>query len=116
MKLKFPDLFRRLTYEEAMNRYGTDRPDLRFGLEITDLTPLVRESEVKVFAEVAQKGGCIKAICVPGGASFSRKELDDLTALAQSWGAKGLAWAKINPEGWQSPLAKFFKEEERSSH
>jgi aspartyl-tRNA synthetase len=104
---------RRLTYEEAMNRYGTDRPDLRFGLEITDLTELVKQSEVKVFAEVAQKGGCIKAICVPGGAAFSRKELDDLTALAQGWGAKGLAWAKINPEGWQSPLAKFFKEEER---
>ncbi len=106
---------RRLTYEEALSRYGTDRPDLRFGLEITDLTPLVKDSEVKVFVEIAQKGGCIKAICVPGGASFSRKELDDLTALAQSWGAKGLAWAKINPEGWQSPLAKFFKEEERST-
>jgi aspartyl-tRNA synthetase len=105
--------FRRLTYEEAMNRYGTDRPDLRFGLEIRDLTDLVRSSEVRVFAEAAQKGGCIKGLRVPEGASFSRKELDDLTGLATGWGAKGLAWAKILPQGWQSPLAKFFKEEER---
>lgn len=115
LEIEIPRPIRRLTYEEALNRFGTDRPDLRFGLEIKDITPLVKESEVKVFVEVAQKGGCIKAICVPGGSSFSRKELDDLTALAQSWGAKGLAWAKINPEGWQSPLAKFFKEEERST-
>jgi aspartyl-tRNA synthetase len=110
-----PRPFRRITYEEAMNRYGTDRPDLRFGLEIQDLTELVRESGVKVFAEAAQKGGCVKGIRVPGGAAFSRKELDDLVALAQSWGAKGLAWAKLLPEGWQSPLAKFFKGEEREA-
>ena len=112
---EIPRPFRRLTYEEAMNGYGTDRPDLRFGLEIKDLTGIVGQSEVKVFAEAAQKGGCIKAIRVPGGAAFSRKELDDLTGLSQDWGAKGLAWAKINPEGWQSPLAKFFKEEERKN-
>jgi aspartyl-tRNA synthetase len=110
-----PRPFRRITYEEAMNRYGTDRPDLRFGLEIQDLTALVRSSEVRVFAEAALKGGCVKAIRVPGGAAFSRKELDDLTALAVEWGAKGLAWAKLLPEGWQSPLAKFFKEEERKT-
>lgn len=107
--------FRRLSYEEAMNRFGTDRPDLRFGMEIKDLTEAAGQSEVKVFAEAAQKGGCIKGLCIPGGAAFSRKELDDLTGLAQSWGAKGMAWAKIQPEGWQSPLAKFFKEEERKT-
>ena len=105
--------FRRLSYQEAMNQYGTDRPDLRFGLPLKDLTPLVQGSGAKVFAEAAQKGGCVKAIRVPGGGSFSRKELDDLVALAMGWGAKGLAWAKINPEGWQSPLAKFLTEEER---
>ena len=105
--------FRRLSYQQAMNRYGTDRPDLRFGLPLKDLTPLVKDSGAKVFAEAAQKGGCVKAIRVPGGGSFSRKELDDLVAQAQGWGAKGLAWAKINPEGWQSPLAKFLTEEER---
>jgi aspartyl-tRNA synthetase len=110
-----PRPFRRITYEESMNRYGTDRPDLRFGLEIQDLTSLVSTSEVRVFAEAALKGGCVKAIRVPGGAAFSRKELDDLTALAVDWGAKGLAWAKLLPEGWQSPLAKFFKEEERKT-
>jgi aspartyl-tRNA synthetase len=108
-----PRPFPRLTYDQAMNRYGTDRPDLRFNLEMTDLTSLVRHSAVKVFSETAEKGGCIKAIGVPGGAGFSRKELDDLVALAQDWGARGLAWAKINPEGWQSPLAKFLTEDER---
>ncbi|MBA4394634.1 MAG: aspartate--tRNA ligase [Desulfobacca sp.] len=111
--LEIPRPFGRLTYEEAMNRFGTDRPDIRFGLEIVDLTALAGQSGVKVFAEAAQKGGCIKAIRVPGGAAYSRKELDDLTGLAISWGAKGMAWAKLLPEGWQSPLAKFFKEEER---
>jgi aspartyl-tRNA synthetase len=108
-----PRPFRRLSYHEAMNRYGTDRPDLRFGLDIVDLSALVSHSGVKVFADAVQKGGCVKVIRVPGGGSFSRKELDDLVALAQSWGAKGLAWAKINPEGWQSPLAKFLTAEER---
>jgi aspartyl-tRNA synthetase len=111
--LEIPTPFPHLTYEEAMNRYGTDRPDLRFGLEIRDLTAQAGQSEVKVFAEAARKGGCVKAIRVPGGAAFSRKELDDLTALAIDWGAKGLAWAKVLSDGWQSPLAKFFKEEER---
>ena len=105
--------FRRLSYYEAMNQYGTDRPDLRFGLPLQDLTSLVKDSGAKVFAEAAQKGGCVKAIRVPGGGSFPRKELDDLVSQAQGWGAKGLAWAKINPEGWQSPLAKFLTEEER---
>jgi aspartyl-tRNA synthetase len=111
--LEIPRPFSRLTYEEAMNRFGTDRPDLRFGLEIVDLTALAGQSGVKVFAEAAQKGGSIKAIRVPGGAAYSRKDLDDLTGLAVGWGAKGMAWAKLLPEGWQSPLAKFFKEEER---
>ena len=105
--------FRRLSYDQAMNQYGTDRPDLRFGLPLVDLTPLVKDSGAKVLAEAAQKGGCVKAIRVPGGGSFPRKELDDLVAQAMGWGAKGLAWSKIKPEGWQSPLAKFLTEEER---
>jgi aspartyl-tRNA synthetase len=113
--IDIPRPVRRMTFEEAINRYGTDRPDLRFGLEFVDLTELVKDSEIKVFSEAAQKGGCVKAIRVPRGASFSRKELDDLVALAQGWGAKGLAWAKINPDGWQSPLAKFLKEGERQT-
>jgi len=110
---EIPRPFRRMTYEEAMNRFGTDRPDLRFGLEMVDLTALAGKSGAKVFAEAVQKGGCIKAICLPEGAALSRKELDDLTALALSWGAKGMAWAKIQPEGWQSPLAKFLTDGER---
>jgi len=110
---EIPRPFRRMTYEEAMNRFGTDRPDLRFGLEIVDLTALAGRSGAKVFAEAAQKGGCIKAIRLPEGASLSRKDLDDLTGLAVSWGAKGMAWTKLLPEGWQSPLAKFLTDAER---
>ena len=113
--LTLPRPFRRMSYDEALNRYGTDRPDLRFGMAFVDLTPLVKDSEARVFAEAARKGGCVKAIRVPGGASFARKVLDDLVAQAIAWGAKGLAWAKINPDGWQSPLAKFLKEEERQA-
>jgi aspartyl-tRNA synthetase len=115
LHIDVPRPFRRLSYAEALSRYGTDRPDLRFGLSFIDITDLVKDTEARVFADAARKGGCVKAIRVPGGASFSRKELDDLVAQAIAWGAKGLAWAKINPEGWQSPLAKFLKDEERQA-
>lgn len=100
-----------LSYHEAMDKYGTDRPDLRFGLELIGLTDIFRETKFKVFAQVIQKGGIIKGLCVP--ADFSRKELDDLTALANELGAKGLAWIKVR-EGneLQSPIVKFFSKEE----
>ncbi|RPI80043.1 MAG: aspartate--tRNA ligase [Desulfobacteraceae bacterium] len=103
---------RRMPYREAMDRYGSDKPDLRFGLELTDLTDLVRNSDFQVFQKTAQAGGVIKAINVEKGAEpFSRKVLDELTQQVQAWGAKGLAWIKITPEGWQSPIDKFFNEE-----
>ncbi|CAG1065932.1 aspartyl-tRNA synthetase [uncultured bacterium] len=106
--------FPRLTYAEAMGRFGVDNPDVRFGLELRDLTALLSGSGFKVFNEAASKGGVVKALCVPGGASFSRKDLDDLTEIAASFGAKGLAWVKVTEEGWQSPIAKFLSDAEKS--
>ncbi len=103
--------FPRLTYREAMDRFGTDRPDTRFGLEIRDLTGAAAESEFGVFRQVIDGGGVVKAVTVPGGAEgFSRKDLDGLGASAVEWGAKGLAWAKVTEGGWQSPIKKFFPE------
>ncbi|MCK9173278.1 MAG: aspartate--tRNA ligase [Desulfuromonas thiophila] len=98
----------RMTYAEAMTRFGVDNPDLRFGLELIELTDLVADCGFKVFAEVAASGGLVKAINVKGGAGFSRKDLDELTDFVKIYGAKGLAWVKITEEGWQSPIAKFF--------
>ncbi|MGD9848990.1 MAG: aspartate--tRNA ligase [Desulfuromonas sp.] len=98
----------RMTYAEAMTRFGVDNPDLRFGLELIELTDLVANCGFKVFAEVAANGGLVKAINVKGGAGFSRKDLDELTDFVKIYGAKGLAWVKITEEGWQSPIAKFF--------
>ncbi|MFH0809569.1 MAG: aspartate--tRNA ligase [Pseudomonadota bacterium] len=104
----------RLTYPEAMARFGTDRPDMRFGLELREVSDLVAGTEFKTFAQVVAKGGIAKAMRVPG-ADFSRKDLDELVAAALELGAKGLAWVKIRPEGWQSPIAKFFTEEQRQA-
>ncbi|MDD5491554.1 MAG: aspartate--tRNA ligase [bacterium] len=109
VELKTP--FPRLTYAESKSKYGSDKPDLRFGLEIRDITDLVKDTEFKVFAEVAKNKGVIRAICAPGIAGYSRKEIDDLTKLANEFGAKGLAWFKITAQGMDSPIAKFFKPE-----
>lgn len=102
----------RMTYQEAIRRFGVDNPDLRFGLELVDLTDIVKGSGFKVFAEVAAGGGIIKGINAKGCASFSRKEIDDLTNFVAIYGAKGLAYVKMTPDGWQSPITKFFSETE----
>jgi len=103
----------RITYAEAMDRYGVDNPDLRFAMELVDITDIVKSSGFKVFADVAEKGGLVKALNAKGCATFSRKELDDLTEFVAIYGAKGLAWVKIQEDGsWQSPIAKFFTEKE----
>ncbi len=107
--------FPRMTYAEAVGRFGVDNPDVRFGLELKDLTAALKGSGFKVFADAAAKGGVVKALCVKGGASFSRKDLDDLTEIAVSFGAKGLAWVKITEEGWQSPIAKFLSDTEKEA-
>ena len=112
VKLSLP--FPRLTYAEAVGRYGLDNPDTRFGLELKDITSIVRGSGFKVFADAVKKGGIIKALNAKGCGEFSRKELDELTLLANSFGAKGLAWVKITAEGWQSPIAKFLTDDEKT--
>ena len=105
----------RITYAEAIRRFGVDNPDLRFGMELCDLTDLVKLSGFKVFAEVASKGGIIKGLNAKGCSGFSRKEIDDLTDFVKIYGAKGLAYVKIEKGEWHSPIAKFFTPEEITS-
>ncbi|MFH1060632.1 MAG: aspartate--tRNA ligase [Pseudomonadota bacterium] len=109
MGRQMPQSLPRLTYAEAISRFGLDAPDLRFGLELIDVVDLVADAEFKLFREAAAKKLSVKAINGKGMASLSRKDLDDLTAFVAGYGAKGLAWVKIK-EGleWQSPIAKFF--------
>ncbi|HHB91480.1 MAG TPA: aspartate--tRNA ligase [Anaerolineae bacterium] len=104
-----------LTYAEAMARYGSDRPDLRYAMELVDLTETVRNSRFGVFANTAAAGGQIKAICVPGAASFSRKRIDELTQGVQERGAKGLVWLKAERDGLRSSIAKFLSEDEKDA-
>ncbi len=106
--------FPRLTWHEARARYGTDKPDLRFGLELKDFSQCFGKSQVKVFSSVLAGGGMVKGLGVPGGASLSRKELDDMTAFVANYGAKGLAWIKLADGEWQSPIAKFLSDAERA--
>jgi len=101
--------FPRITYREAMDRYGKDNPDTRFGLHLFELTDILGECDFKLFQEVIARGGTIKALMVEEGSEFSRKELDDLKDVVAPYGAKGLAWARVAAEGWTSPLAKFLK-------
>nr|WP_321466317.1 aspartate--tRNA ligase [uncultured Desulfobulbus sp.] len=104
--------FNRMTYDEAMRRFGTDRPDTRFGLELVDLTESLRGCGFKVFNTVIDNGGVVKAINAKGCGAFSRKDLDDLTDYAGRFGARGMAWIKIKEDEWQSPITKFFSEQE----
>jgi aspartyl-tRNA synthetase len=106
--------FRRMSWDDAMARYGTDKPDLRFGLELKDFSALFQESRVKVFAEALGRGGVIKGLRVPEASSLSRKELDDLAAFVANFGARGLAWIKFAAVEWQSPIVKFLSEKERA--
>jgi len=101
--------FPRLGYEDAMTRYGSDKPDLRFGMELTDVSSFFAGGEFQAFAQVVATGGVVKALSVPGAGGMSRKELDDLTAEAKQSGAKGLVWIKVNPDGLQSPVSKFIQ-------
>jgi aspartyl-tRNA synthetase len=103
----------RMSYAEALDRFGVDNPDLRFDMELINITELVKGCGFKVFAGVAESGGLVKAINAKGCATFSRRELDDLTDFVAIYGAKGMAWVKIQEDGtWQSPIAKFFTEQE----
>jgi aspartyl-tRNA synthetase len=102
--------FPRMTWDEAMNKYGSDKPDLRFGMEFVDVTEQVKDCDFQVFSGVAASGGVVKALTVTGGAKFSRKDIDELTELAKVYGAKGLAYLIVEEEGIRAPIAKFFED------
>ncbi|BCB95496.1 aspartate--tRNA(Asp/Asn) ligase [Dissulfurispira thermophila] len=102
--------FQRLGYTESMERFGNDKPDMRFGLELKDMADLASKGSFKVFLDTIKSGGRVKAINGKGMAGFSRREIDMLTEEAQSFGAKGLAWIKVK-DGFESPIAKFFPDE-----
>ena len=108
--------FKRITYDDAMDRFGMDRPDTRFGFELVDLTEIAKTCSFKVFRSIADGDGTVRAINAKGCATFSRKDLDVLTDYVAQFGAKGLAWVKMKADGeWQSPIAKFFSDEERAA-
>ncbi len=107
--IDLPAPFPRLAYDEAMARFGSDKPDLRFGLELSDCSDLFKAAEFQAFAQVVAAGGAVKGLRVPGGGGMSRKDLDDLTETAKGHGAKGLVWVKVNPDGLQSPVARFLE-------
>ena len=107
--------FKRLTYDEATGRFGIDKPDLRFGLDLKDVSDIVANSEFKAFADEVRAGGLVKAINAKGCIHLSRKEIDNLTEFVAIYKAKGLPWIKVQPHAWQSPLAKFFTHSERQS-
>jgi aspartyl-tRNA synthetase len=107
--------FPRLTYAEAMDRFGTDKPDIRFGLELHDISQLASESEFKVFKGAVESGGSVRGIAVGGLGDLTRRELDELTAVATSAGARGLAHFMVQSDDLNSPVAKFFSEKQRTT-
>lgn len=106
----------KMTYQEAMDRYGSDKPDIRFGFELVDLSEIVKNSGFKVFTSTVENGGSVRAINIKGHADdFSRKDITKLEDYVKTYGAKGLAWIKVTDEGVASPIAKFFSEDEIDS-
>ena len=115
LQVEMTEPFPRMSYAEAMDRFGCDRPDLRFGMELKDLSAVAKACEFKVYRQAIESGGQVRGICLPGGAKLSRKELDELTNFAQGVGAKGLAWFRIDPDKVYAPIAKFFSDEQLAS-
>ncbi len=115
LDLEMSPPFARLTYAEAVSRYGLDKPDTRFGLELKDISDIVAGCGFNVFAGAVKKGGIVKALNAKGCINFSRKEIDDLTDFVAVYRAKGMAWIKVKDNDWQSPITKFFTEEEKKA-
>ncbi|MBA2882151.1 aspartyl-tRNA synthetase [Desulfosalsimonas propionicica] len=107
--------FARMTYQEAMERYGLDRPDTRFGLELCDISDIVAASGFHLFSNTVKKGGIVKALNAKGCAGFTRKQIDDFTDFVAVYRARGLAWIRVKEDEWQSPITKFFSEEEKQA-
>jgi aspartyl-tRNA synthetase len=112
LNIDIPTPFPRITYKEAMERYGSDKPDIRFGLELVDISDEVKNSNFKVFKDTVANGGTVRGINAKGCAEFSRKEIDKLEELVKTYGAKGLAWIALKEGEIKSPIAKFLSEEE----
>ncbi|MEG0238034.1 MAG: aspartate--tRNA ligase [Clostridium sp.] len=112
-EVKLP--IKRMTFKEAMESYGSDKPDLRFGMKIQDLTKAVEEVEFKVFSDAIANGGSVRGLLVEGGESMGRKDIDRLGEFVKTYKAKGLAWIKVKEDGIQSPIAKFLSEEQMSN-
>ncbi len=110
MDIELPRPFPRFSYHQAMNRYGTDKPDLRFDLELEDISSLAGKSSFRVFSETVTSGGAVKALRIPGKADYSRKQIDNLEKTARIYGAKGLAWFKVTDDGVEGGVAKFLQE------
>ncbi|MFY9568855.1 MAG: aspartate--tRNA ligase, partial [Acetivibrionales bacterium] len=107
--------FPRMPYREAMERFGSDKPDMRFGMELVDVSDLVKECGFRVFSDAVTGGGSVRAINAKGCGGFSRKEIDSLGEFVKTYGAKGLAWIVVEEDGIRSPIAKFFSEEEMAA-
>jgi aspartyl-tRNA synthetase len=109
---KFPETVPVISYDEAMNLYGSDKPDLRFGMSFVDIKDIAQQSDFQVFKKIAEAGGAVKGICVPGGSKLSRSDLDKLTQFVAQFGLKGMAWINVKEGGeHSSPIIKFFKPE-----
>jgi aspartyl-tRNA synthetase len=113
--IEVPRPIPRLTYDDAIRRFGSDRPDMRFGLELAEVSAIVGKSEFKVFRAAVENGGIVKALRLPDGERLSRKDLDGLPDAVAPYGAKGVAWVRVTDGGWQSPIAKFLTEAERGA-
>jgi aspartyl-tRNA synthetase len=123
MKVLFKDIWNlelqaplpRLTFDEALEKYGSDKPDLRFGLKLVTLNGVFENSEFKVFKDAINSGGIVTALVAPGCAGYSRNQIDNLTAHVKKLGAKGLVWMKVNEDGIDSPVAKFLADDEKQN-
>jgi len=113
INIDLPGPFPQITFAESIERFGLDRPDMRFDLELCDISDIVKNSGFKVFSQVIKNGGIVKALNAKGCIHFSRKEIDDLTEFVAIYRAKGLAWIKVKDNEWQSPITKFFSDDEK---
>lgn len=111
----YPDCVPRITFEQAMADYGIDRPDMRFEMLLRDVSDIVGKCDFKVFSDALAGGGIVKAICPPGGARFTRKDIDGYTAYSADFGAKGLAWSKLESDGFAGGVAKFLPADVQSA-
>ena len=115
LNIDIPTPFKRISFEEALNRYGIDKPDTRFGMELVDFTEEFRASTFKVFSGAIANGGVVKALNAKGLAGATQGQIETMTEYAKSFGAKGLAYIKVENGEWKSPIVKFFSDAEKAA-